>query len=149
MKTIKFDSTINNRDITFVVILCSFKGQWLFCKHKDRQTYESPGGNREEGEGILQTAHRELFEESGATEYDLKLVSPYIMKSQDEKGIVDYKYGMLFYADIKEISTLPESEIELIRFFENIPRNLTYPDVQYDLMNKAIIELNLKIKIGK
>ena len=41
-------------------------GKWVFCKHKERDTYEVPGGHREAGENILETAKRELQEETGA-----------------------------------------------------------------------------------
>ena len=38
----------------------------MFCKHRDRDTHEVPGGHREDGEEILETVKRELKEETGA-----------------------------------------------------------------------------------
>jgi len=38
----------------------------VFCKHKDRDTFEFPGGHREKDEKIEETAKRELWEETGA-----------------------------------------------------------------------------------
>lgn len=29
--------------------------KWVFCKHKERETYEVPGGHRESGETITDT----------------------------------------------------------------------------------------------
>ena len=52
--------------LKFAVIIARSNGKWVFCKHKDRSTYEIPGGHREPGEAIIETARRELYEETGA-----------------------------------------------------------------------------------
>lgn len=49
-------------------VCCDMKeknGKWVFCRHKDRDTYEIPGVHRESGETIFETAKRELMEETG------------------------------------------------------------------------------------
>ena len=38
----------------------SDNGKWVFCKHKERDTFEVHGGHREFGEDIIETAKREL-----------------------------------------------------------------------------------------
>ena len=50
--------------LKFSVIISKADGKWVFCKHKERDTYEIPGGHREEGELILDAAKRELREET-------------------------------------------------------------------------------------
>ena len=49
--------------LAFAVIIAKAEGRWVFCKHRKRDTYEVPGGHREKGETILETARRELREE--------------------------------------------------------------------------------------
>ena len=46
----------------------------IFCKHRERDTYEVPGGHRESGEDILSIAKRELMEETGAIDFTIKLI---------------------------------------------------------------------------
>ena len=147
MLKITFDRGIEERDVTFVVIVCNYKGRWLFCKHRDRDTFESPGGKREEGETIWQTAHRELFEETGVTNYDLSLVSPYRMELPNYTAKPNLKYGMLFYANIEKLSNLPKYEMEAVYLFDTMPKKLTYADIQYELMKKVVEDLNLTYKI--
>ena len=57
---IKFYDQVEDNLLKFAVIVSRSNGKWVFCKHKERTTYECPGGHREEQETILQAAHREL-----------------------------------------------------------------------------------------
>lgn len=56
MLDVKFYDTIDDALLKFAVVISQSKGKWVFCKHKERDTYEVPGGHREEGEDILETA---------------------------------------------------------------------------------------------
>lgn len=66
MLEVKFYDTVDDSLLKFAVIISQSNGKWVFCKHKERDTYEVPGGHREAGENILETAKRELQEETGA-----------------------------------------------------------------------------------
>ena len=57
---VKFYDTVDDSLLKFAVIISQSNGKWVFCKHKERETYEVPGGHREVGEDILETAKREL-----------------------------------------------------------------------------------------
>ena len=63
MVEVKFYDSIDDKFLKFAVIISKTNGKWIFCKHKERDTYEVPGGHRESGEDILATAKRELMEE--------------------------------------------------------------------------------------
>ena len=63
--------------LKFAVIAARYEDKWIFCRHKDRNTWEIPGGHREAGEDIAQTARRELLEETGATEAKITPVAVY------------------------------------------------------------------------
>ena len=67
MSEVKFYNTVDNNMLKFAVIISKANGKWVFCKHKLRDTYEVPGGHREPGENIMDTAKRELYEETGTS----------------------------------------------------------------------------------
>ena len=58
MLEVKFYDTVDDSLLKFAVIISLSNGKWVFCKHKERDTYEAPGGHREVGEDILETAKR-------------------------------------------------------------------------------------------
>jgi len=116
--------------LKFAVIVARYRGKWIYCKHKNRDTWEIPGGHREENEEIFYTAKRELFEETGAKVFDIRPVCLYSVKETSES------HGMLFFAEVSELGDLPEMEIERIELFSQPPENLTYPLIQPKLFNR-------------
>lgn len=123
--------TVEEQVLKFAVIISRADGKWVFCKHKDRNTYEVPGGHREENESILETAKRELYEETGAIEYDLRPVCVYSVIGRTRVNQTgEETFGMLFYAEIRKFEQELHSEIEKVEFFEELPEAWTYPDIQ-------------------
>ena len=47
---IRFYDHVDDSVLKFAVIIAKYGDKWVFCKHKDRNTYELPGGHREAGE---------------------------------------------------------------------------------------------------
>ena len=110
--------------IKYAVLCARHKGKWIFCRHKERQTWELPGGHVEPGETSLEAARRELYEETGAVEADILPVTLYKL----------YDYGLLCVADVKKLCPIPVcSEIAEIRVSDTILRDLTYRGVHEDL----------------
>ncbi len=70
MIEVNFPNNIADELLKFAVIIAKTEGKWVFCRHRERDTYEVPGGHREPGETILETAKRELMEETGAVDFD-------------------------------------------------------------------------------
>lgn len=91
---VKFYDQVEDEKLKFAVIAARAEGKWVFCKHKARTTLEMPGGHREPGEPILDTARRELQEETGATAFDLQPVCVYSVTDPDNFDGAE-TYGLL------------------------------------------------------
>lgn len=115
MVEVKFYDKIDDRLLEFAVIISRTNGKWIFCKHKERDTFEVPGGHREAGETIEDTARRELKEETGAVDFDIRPVCIYSVKgnTRENETIDKETFGMLFVADIFSFEEI-HSEIEKI-----------------------------------
>lgn len=55
----------------YAVIIARHDGKLLWCRHKERDAWEVPGGHIEEGETALDAACRELQEETCALDFSL------------------------------------------------------------------------------
>ena len=139
MVEVRFYDTLDDELLKFAVIISQYNGKWVLCKHKERNTYEVPGGHREVGEDILETAKRELQEETGAVKFDIKPICVYsvIGKTRvNETG--EESFGLLCFAEILEFSGKLESEIEKIELMDELPENWTYPLIQPKLIEKYL-----------
>ena len=135
---VKFYNEIPDELVDFVVIACSYNDRWLWVKHKERNTYEMPGGHREEGESPDEAAERELVEETGAIRYTIQSVSYYSVIGKTRVSLDGKeKYGKLYYAIIEEIGII-NSEIERYDLFDSLPKTLTYPEFNPVLYHSLI-----------
>ena len=140
---VKFYDSINDGFLRFAVIISKFNNKWVFCKHKERNTYEIPGGHRELGEEILKTAKRELIEETGAEDFEIYPVCVYSVTGKNRVNKTgEETFGMLYYAEIKSINPELHSEMEYIKIFDNLPDNWTYPLIQPLLIKEFLRRRN-------
>lgn len=138
MIEVKFYDQVSDEFLKFAVIISKTDGKWVFCKHKERGTYEVPGGHREENETILETAKRELKEETGALDFSVSPICVYSVTGKNkvnESG--EETYGMLFFAEIKSFENELHSEMEKVLITDTLVENWTYPLIQPKLIEEA------------
>ena len=138
MTEVKFYDNADDELLKFAVIISKAKGKFVFCKHKERSTYEIPGGHREKGETVLETAKRELKEETGAVDFTIKPVCVYSVKGKTRvnENADDETFGMLYVTDIFSFEEI-HSEIEKIIITDKLEYDWTYPLIQPKLMKEA------------
>lgn len=133
---VKFYDKAEDSLLKFAVIVSKHNGKWVFCKHKQRETLEVPGGHREIGEQIGETAKRELYEETGAVDFIIKPICVYSVISDDNDA--EETFGMLYFADINAFESKLHSEIERIYLLDDLPSQWTYPLIQPKLIDEII-----------
>jgi 8-oxo-dGTP diphosphatase len=122
---------VEDKELKFGVTGASFENKWIFVRHKQRSTWEMPGGHREQVEDINETAKRELYEETGAKVFEMHPICDYSVTNDETTT-----YGRLCYAKVSEMGILPDLEIGEIKLFENLPLELTYPEILPILFEK-------------
>ena len=140
---VKFYDTVNDELLKFVVIISQSNGKWVFCKHKERDTYEVPGGHREAGEDIFEAAKRELQEETGAIKFEIKPICVYSVTGKTRVNDTgEETFGLLCFAEITEFAKELHSEMEKVVLMNELPENWTYPLIQPKLIeNKENLKL--------
>lgn len=108
----------------YVVIFARMNGKWLFSQHRARDTWETQGGHIEKGETPLEAAKRELYEESGATKFDITPVCDYWSGMRTGCGV-----GVVYLAQVHELGEMPQSEMKCVRAFDTLPEDVTYPAI--------------------
>ena len=128
---VSFYDTVEDARLKFAVILTESGGRWVFCKHRERETLECPGGHREQGETIEEAARRELYEETGAVDFTLTPVCVYSVTGRTRANLDGGEtFGMLYHAEVRRFEDELHSEIERIVLSETLPKNWTYPEIQ-------------------
>ena len=129
---------VDEENLKFAVMASVYQEKWIYVREEQRETWEIPGGHRDVGEGIDDTAKRELFEETGAKEFNLSTICDYSIQDYSMNNSNDKSYGRLFFSQVREIGDLPISEIIEIMLFDGLPENLTYPELNSLMYKKKI-----------
>ena len=136
---VKFYDTADDNLLEFAVVVSQSNDKWVFCKHKERDTYEVPGGHREAGENILETAKRELQEETGAVEFEINPICVYSVIGKNRVNDTgEETFGLLYFAEITEFAKELHSEMEKVVLMDKLPENWTYPLIQPKWIEKYL-----------
>lgn len=134
---VEFHGLDNLVSLRYSVTVSKYKEGYIFVKHKDRSTWEIPGGHIEDGESPFEAAERELIEETGAMNFVIKEICNYSVNRNNGKS-----YGRLFYAEIKSFSNKLNFETIEVKSFSELPNKLTYPKIQPYLFKEVLNRLD-------
>lgn len=127
-------------DIKFVFLYARLGDKWVYSHHKYRKSFEHAGGHVEPGEAPLTAAKRELYEETGITDCDIRPLWDYVQYSDKGEFVNN---GRVYYAEVHSLGQLPENEMDKVELFDTSPENFTY-NRDEDLANIAMVERILK-----
>jgi len=125
-------SSIDEKELKYVVIGAREQELWIFVRHRNRSTWEMPAGHIEAGESADQAAARELYEETGTVKSTLSYLCDYQVSIDGHT-----ESGRLYGALIQEREALPDYEIASIQLSTGLPAQLTYPEVQKVLFDQV------------
>lgn len=136
---VKFYGAVEDRLLKFAVILARADGRWVFCRHKQRDTWEIPGGRREAGESIPDTARRELAEENGALDFAIKPVcADSVTGAARVNAGGEECFGRLYSAEVHPFAPELHSGMERILLTDELPAAWTYPLIRPLLLREAV-----------
>jgi 8-oxo-dGTP diphosphatase len=90
-----FSSGSFSKQANHVFVICRYHDQWLLTKHKIRG-WEFPGGKREQGETLEETAIREVKEETGAQIESLQFIGEYEVTNKGDSFV-----KAIYFAEIE------------------------------------------------
>jgi len=124
---------------SFTVVFARYRDKWLYCRARERDTFETAGGHIERGETPLEGAKRELFEESGAKRFDIVPAFDYTVHVE-----TGYSNGQVYFAQIHELGDIPDYEMTEVELFDAIPDKMRFPNILPILYEKMQKWLNLQ-----
>jgi len=116
----------------YTVIFARYQNKWLYCRAKERDTFETAGGHIEKGEKPLEAAKREFFEETGVVKFDIKPVFDYAVYREN-----DFANGQVFLAEVHELGDMPCFEMSEVKLFDTIPDKMRFPQILPVLFEKV------------
>ena len=97
---VRFYDSVQDEKLRFAVIAVWCRSGWLFVRHRERDTWELPGGHREAGESIDACAQRELLEETGIADARMKRICVYSVEGKTRVNDTgEESFGMLYQAE--------------------------------------------------
>ena len=138
---------VPDEELGYSVVAARHDGRWVCVRLKGRTDWCFPGGSREEGESMLQNARRELYEETGAKDFDIHPLGIYGVDHRRLRGGEEVhektSWGGLYGAEIRLFGDIPpEFEIAERRLFDSFPlENARFPHIMPGMM--AWLEENM------
>lgn len=125
------DAPLDIGDSSGSLVFPFYNGSFIMSYHLKRRGWEFPAGKREEGETPIECGVRETFEETGAILKNIVTLGYYTVDNTNKYAI--------FMAEVERFEPKPRlSETDLVKLFDEIPKDLTYDDDVYNIVLEFI-----------
>jgi 8-oxo-dGTP diphosphatase len=129
----------------FAVVFARYRNKWLYCRAKERDTFETAGGNIDSDETPLEAAKRELYEETGAIKFDIEPAFDFTAHTSKD-NYSWYANTQVFLAHIHELGEIPDFEMAEVKLFDAMPDKMRFPQILPVVYEKMQMRLNEKAK---
>ncbi|RNF38282.1 NUDIX domain-containing protein [Planococcus salinus] len=116
-----------------VLVICRVNGNWLLTEHPLRGL-EFPGGKMEQGERLLETATREVYEETGAIVTQLEWFAEYLVNAPQPFC------KTVFTGKVEKIDEISPLETKGVRLVQSLELDGSYSFLMKDEGMKEIIK---------
>ena len=128
------DSIVQLDDSDGSIVFTFYEGKYVMTYHPKRKGWEFPAGRREENETAVECAKRETFEETGAILSEAIPLGYYLVSKHNNV----FKTA-IFMSDVDKFEPKPHwSETDLVKLFEELPKNISYKDDVYKIVLEYI-----------
>ncbi len=122
-----------------VWVVCRYRGNWLVTIHPSRGL-EFPGGKVEDGEGPVEAAKREVFEETGGVVKDVHYIGQYRVRGKQETVIKN-----VYFATVDDLITRSNYfETKGPKLLKNLPDNVKTNHQYSFIMKDDVLPLSLQ-----
>lgn len=98
---VSFYESVAEHDLKFAVIISRYLKQWVFCKRKQRKTFEIPGGHRENGKALKHVQDVNCMKKRELLLIRLNVfATTELLRKLDQKSL----FGTIFYAEIEKMA---------------------------------------------
>ncbi|MFH5185314.1 NUDIX domain-containing protein [Paenibacillus sp. TAB 01] len=105
-----------------VLIFAFYQGKLVLVKHQCRG-WELPGGSRKEGEAVIQTVIREMYEETGGELDSIEWIGQYLIFEQEQLVFVKN----IYISKVSVLRDLPGGyETSEVMLLDTIPEQIEF-----------------------
>jgi len=110
--------------IDYVWMVVKYNEKFVLCYHRKSKKWDYVGGHVEKNESPLAAAKRELFEETGAVDFDIVPICDFQHFLKDGTF---HNHGRTYFVNVRKFIDLPsDSEMDKIGFFDEVPDDFRY-----------------------
>ncbi|KRE82534.1 hypothetical protein ASG89_14885 [Paenibacillus sp. Soil766] len=129
-------------EVNCVLIFAFYQGKLVLVRHNCRG-WELPGGSREEGESVIQTVIREMYEEAGGELASIERIGQYLIYEKNRLAFVKN----IYISKVSSLRALPGGfETNDVMLLDAVP---TQQAIMNDLTFSPLMKDNVFVTVSE